>query len=388
MADFSSGTTDACVTYLMRLSYTELFHFSLTSTENFHRVSSHLQRLPNEAIGAFVLGGRSGAFQRVPLELITIIILLLPMPDRISFGATCRTHRATAGQALLTSGAAALRPYNLSLSDWRFLQSCTRSMISGIVLKRMLYIGRDCRWPPLQSVDPSPVTDRTLDIYCAKYEISHVAKFVTLATGYIQGPYTGVFGNVFRAAYTLTKADAPNINIFEVRSANPLDGILNLSTTADIGAWTLDRLWHGYPKSTFEGCTITTPTRLPMHTLEDQQHAWDVIHSNMRNGYWVDSQWPQPHSCLTVAQCPSTWRRTIDRGCLSLRFPNIPHAATRVRYPWSTFEDIAWNLGTITLCTKVWGTYRQPDARSFKSYEYDRWTDQLFILMKAAKRPE
>ncbi|KAJ7821156.1 hypothetical protein B0H13DRAFT_2377525 [Mycena leptocephala] len=283
------------------------------------------------------------------------------MRDRLSFGATCRVNRAVAKRALLTAAAESLRPYNLTLIDIRFLQSCTRAAISGGVLKRMLYIGEDYRWPQMRTTNPPSTISPTLDVYCAKHEGIQIAVFLTFAAGYIHGLYTGSTGftDAIRIAYTLTKPGAPNINIFEARSENPLDLILRLPTTADMGAWLLDRIWHAYPKPTFEGLAMTTPTRLLVNTTENRQRAWHTIQTNLQDGYWIDSQWAHRHQCLSIASCPSSWRKTRDRGCLTMKFPSLPFTSPRTN---SVFEDVSWTLGTITLCTKS-----QSVAASFAS---------------------
>ncbi|KAJ6510121.1 hypothetical protein C8R47DRAFT_1065331 [Mycena vitilis] len=384
MANTSTDTPDACISYLTRLSYLELFRFSLTSLINHRRVTSHLQRLPSREIDCTPLGERSGAFKEMPLEVIETLLILLPMRDRIMFGSTCRLHRAVANRALLSVAAACLRPYSLTLVDLRFLQSCTRATISGVVLKRMLRVGSDCRRLGTGSRDALPVTAPALDVYCAKFEGMQVAEFISMATGYTRGPYIAFLDtDAIRVAHTLTKAGAPNINVFESRTPNPLDAILRLPTTADMGAWLLDRIWHGYPRPTFEGSAMTTPTRLPVDTLNHRQRAWDVIQSSLQDGYWIDSQWSHPHACLTIADCPSTWRRTLDRGCLTMKFPTLPHTAIAHR----AFEDVSWSLGTITTCNRTWLSRRRPEPRSFRYHEYEGWLDHLFVLTKMTSPP-
>ncbi|KAJ7603548.1 hypothetical protein DFH06DRAFT_1151821 [Mycena polygramma] len=375
----SFDANDACMAYLMRQSPLELFRYSLTTPKNNRRVSAFIQTLPSRSIGCSKVGNRTGALKLIPVEILEAIVLHLPMHDRLAFGATSRTHRVVTSRALLTAGAQCLRPYNLTLTDLRFLQSCTKTCVSGIVLKRMFHFGGDCRWPPLHAKAPTPVTPETLDFYCARYEGLQVTAFLSLAAGYERGPYIGnpVSDDAIRMAYTLTKPNAPSIHVFESRSINPLDAILHLPTTADICAWMLDRMWHAYPRATFEGSAMTTPHRLPMHTKSQRQAAWDVIQTNLQNGYWIDPQWSRSHKCLSDPSCPSSWRNSCDRGCLTLKFPTLPSTASISEFLCETFEDVSWNLETITTCNKVWLTYRQLEPRSFKQ---DQCEDQYNIL--------
>ncbi|KAJ7026830.1 hypothetical protein C8F04DRAFT_1190220 [Mycena alexandri] len=349
---------------LTTMTPTALFDYCLKSRDHFLRVTSYLRIQPNKEIGS-----RTGAFRCVPIELIEMIVLLLGVTDNIRFGATCRVHKAVASRAFLALGANRIRPYNLSLIHLRFLQSCTNAMIAGTVLKRLLHTGEDLRWPSWRLHDPAPVSPLTLDFYCPRYKGGEVRRFLALATGYEYDrepldTATDVF--TLRETFTLTHQLRPSINIYEANSDNPLDAILHLPVTADICAWTLDRIWLGYPNPTFEGIAITSPNRLRTGTLEDEQKTWGVLHTNLQNGFWIDSRWSGQHTCLVSPNCPTSWRTNDDAGCLSIMFPNLPFTADCTEYIWN-FGDTSWTLGAIALCYNAWS--RKPVRKSFRQHE-------------------
>ncbi|KAJ7186918.1 hypothetical protein C8R46DRAFT_1024888 [Mycena filopes] len=351
MATLSIDTAESCVSHMLRLSCTELFLFSCTSLANHQRVMAHLQRLPNHNLGSMPLGKRTGAFKGYRLGPRAVFI------------------------ALLRAEPSHLREWKLSApitSPWSIFDSCRVAPRLSSPAKS----SNECSTPamivdgpPLQAPDSKPAIP-PLDVYCAEHEGAQTAAFLCLATGRVRVAYAGeVNAGVIRAAHTLTREDAPPIHVFEVRSANPLDAVLRLPTTADICAWLLDCFWHGYPKATFEGTALTTPARMPITSSETRQRAYDIIQNNLQIGYWVDCQYSQPHKCLSVASCPSTYRRTVDRGCLMLKFADVPHAA-RSQHRSRSFEDIEWTLGSVSSCRKIWFAYQRPQPRSFRSHEF------------------
>ncbi|KAJ7171899.1 hypothetical protein C8R43DRAFT_944439 [Mycena crocata] len=187
----------------------------------------------------------------------------------------------------------------------------------------------DMRWPRLRDGREPSTVSTPLDIYSARYESLQIAAFLTYATGYEIGGYTGAIParEAVQHAICLRKKNAPDINVFESRSDNPLDAILHLPSTADMGSLKLDRLWHPYPAATFEGVALTSPYRLPVDFAAERRTAWEVLQSSMRAGFWVDSHWTRSHQCSRNASCPISWRSSNDSGCLKLLLPTLPYAA-------------------------------------------------------------
>ncbi|KAJ7106079.1 hypothetical protein C8R43DRAFT_1140692 [Mycena crocata] len=286
---------------LDRVPSAELLKRSIRSEESYRVVSAYLQEKPGvegEAQGIPV--SPSGAFGSIPVEVTEMVVLLLSMRDRIVFGATCRVHRAIVGRATLTATTACLQPYNLSLINLRFLQTCTATIIAGPTVKRLL-----CHRERLPFAKGGPMT---LDVYCSKRYTRQVPAFLARVTGYTVGNYSGSLGGGggIRSATTLARVGAPSINVFVTSSPNPLDAVLHLPTTADMGVLALDRLWHPYPYITFNGVALTTPARLPVNSLFNRQKAWDVIQSNYDVGVDLDSQFRDYHTCSSAPSCPLT----------------------------------------------------------------------------------
>ncbi|KAJ7135260.1 hypothetical protein C8R43DRAFT_956098 [Mycena crocata] len=239
--------------------------------------------------------------------------------------------------------------------------------------KLLLYSGDDRRWPAWQRHDSGPATPPSLDIYCARFEYHEVGDYLCLATGYSIEPYTGDIpaGSAIRTAMQLGRPNAPRINVFEAHSDNPLDAILHLPTTADMGAWRLDSLWHPYPAATFEGLTISCRMRMPVKFTQSRTKAWDIIQTNLQSGFWLDAQWSRDHNCTNDPSCPLSWRDTDDRGCLKLRLPTLPYTASGNDHIWNYAPRTIWNLGGETACTSsnFRSAYQFKTPRSYKDMD-------------------
>ncbi|KAJ7178831.1 hypothetical protein C8R43DRAFT_942431 [Mycena crocata] len=300
---------------LQNLPPSRLFQQCVTSPGGYRVISEYLKfhHRRDEWDENFVPNERTGTLCNVPLNVLAVILLRLELRDRVRFGGTCRIHRALAKRLLLTVAAYAIKPYGLSMNDVQIIQSCTKTVVSGSVLSRMLYSGggRGGHGQP------------SLDFYCAAHEALTVATYLNHATGRRIDPYAGdsVAMEAVWDAYTLAREDEPDINVFEAWSECPLDAVLQLPTTVDLNIWTLDQIWVGYPASTFCGFGMTSPARLPLDCLESRQAAWDSLHGSMADGYWIDSELLHFHECTRDPACPATWRDTHDSGCSTIRFP-------------------------------------------------------------------
>ncbi|KAJ7178786.1 hypothetical protein C8R43DRAFT_942386 [Mycena crocata] len=375
---------------LRRIPSKELFKCCLRSTENFYIITRYLQEQPDiEELS----GSPTGSLEKIPTDVIEILALYLPIRDRIQFGSTSRYYRTTTQKTLLAIVARSLHPYYFSLVHLRFLQSCTPTIVGGATIKKWLcYQPEDKRPPRLWGLSRrvhSQKKPQSLDLYCSKH-IDMVIDFVTRATGYTAGNYIGdmeAIGGI-RIAVTLTRTDAPNINIFSTLSPNPFDAILYLPTTADMWAMMLDRFWHAYPHMTFKKLAITTPTRLPLKGLSDRQRAWDAIQSNYDVGIQLDCDLHEYHTCSGKHSCPLAPRTNRDSGCLVLKLPNLPVSALGTEAIWKDESTVGWTLGTTTFC-QTWWNGEEDNVRSYRNTEviistrYFNASFQYYLLKRA-----
>ncbi|KAJ7157037.1 hypothetical protein C8R43DRAFT_949266 [Mycena crocata] len=342
------------------------------------------------------------SFIGLPHEIVAMILGRISMTDRINFSATCRAHRTIVGRALLTDAARRLKPYHLSLSDWRLLQSCKRTFISGHMIKDILY-GERFDYDLMGPVPPTRHSG-TLDIYCARHDGLSVSHFIRRATGYsftLHGGGIDVLDGIHRT-YTLLKGGSPDIRIFETTSENPLDVVFRFPTTADMGVWLLDRIWHAYPSLSFQGIAITTPTRLPLDSVGARQRTWDVVQSNFQLGFRMQTALPKTHICTTVPSCPASYRSSQDGSCLSLCFHTLPWSSVFDDDIWEGFHDVGWSLGAVSFCDS-WHIGKGKESKSYMEHEREhsrypstvatkyitdhQWKQNLYALLQKTERP-
>ncbi|KAJ7135259.1 hypothetical protein C8R43DRAFT_956097 [Mycena crocata] len=292
------------------------------------------------------------------MEIISMILLAIPLRDKISFAATSRTHRTIVGRTVLTCAARRLKPYGLSLSDARLLQTGTRCFISGDLLKDLLFgqsDGNTAPHPLPASPNPNQLAD-TLDIYCATEDGPIVSDFIQHATGasvstFVSGAALTELSAIsaltgIRRAYILTKTPGKNIRVFETTSDNPLDVIFHFPTTADMSAWLVDRIWHAYPQLSLNGLAITTPQRLPVNTIKARQRTWNIMQCAIEYNLTLQTSLTQWHKCGSAYSCPLSPRATNDSGCMSVAFGNLPWSSTTNEDPWNKHDEVGWTLGS------------------------------------------
>ncbi|KAJ7157053.1 hypothetical protein C8R43DRAFT_1125605 [Mycena crocata] len=365
------------------MSPADLFRASCSSTADYQRVSAYMLDQPYSLVDT-TRGERSGSFHRIPNEMLCEIVNLLTIRDKIRFGTTSKLHRSIVNRTLYTTASRCLRAFDTSIIDMQFLQSCTGTLVAGFVLKNLLGILPEYHKIEFQEKEAGR---NTLDLYCAAFKGPAVANFMHNATGYSHAVYEGGFDavNAIRRVYSLNDRGMPRINIFETYSDQPIDAILCLPTTADIGAWMLDRIWHAYPEATLCGITMTTPNRLPVRTLPAQQRTWDTLYRSTREGFEIETEFPHPHKCAHNLNCPISWRRSTDEGCLSIRLPTLPFSAHRTEPIWRV-PSVSWTLGAASMC-RNWHADANSNARSFRYHEYEFWKSALQQLIETEQRP-
>ncbi|KAJ7157035.1 hypothetical protein C8R43DRAFT_949264 [Mycena crocata] len=261
---------------LDRISPIHLFDHCVSSQANYDRIEGLLRQRPSasEVALSWPVTKSSTVFDRLPPNVAEMVLLNLTMRDRLSFSTTSRANKARTTRALLTSVIRGLRPYNLSLFDLQFLQSCTSTIVTGMVLARILYEENTI------TLSDHDIQPPTLDLFFGTDEALTVATFLSHATRRSIEEYGGDITEIEGVddAYTLTREGAPNINVFEAWSEKPIDAILRLPTTADYSAWTLKQIWIPYPSTTLRGCTMTTPDRLPLDSPQKTERARNIIH--------------------------------------------------------------------------------------------------------------
>ncbi|KAJ7157060.1 hypothetical protein C8R43DRAFT_949289 [Mycena crocata] len=348
---------------LDRMPTHQLFRRSVLSAEAYRIISHYIE--DQITIEGFSQRA-SGAFQRLPAEIMELILLQSSTRDKIAFSATCRAHRAVVERAIFATIIICLRPYSLSLIHLRFIQSCTAAIVAGSVIKHLLFLHDVVKRPAW--IQERPTAQGSLDFYCRAQHSRHVSAFLAHATGYTVGNFTGILSNVagVRRATTLTKDNSPDINVFTTMSDNPLDALLHSPTTADMGALLLDRIWHAYPHLTFSGSAITTPARLPVNNLVSRQRAWDTMQANYDLGIYIDSDFSEFHTCARSQSCPLTPRTNQDSGCLNISLKSLPLSALDTENIWKDRTTVGWMMGTTAFCRSWWNV---SDVRSYVDVE-------------------
>ncbi|KAJ7178774.1 hypothetical protein C8R43DRAFT_942375 [Mycena crocata] len=300
-----------------------------------------------------------------------MILEWLSIPDRIQFGATCRTYTAIAARALRTAAALRLKRYNLSISDLRLLQSAKRCFVSGYVLKDLLY--GDAEGKPRLPTKTSPPGPQTLDIYCSRNEGSDVCDFLHASTRTARLTYTGIPPALdgIRRSFTMVKPWEnwePVIRVFETNSDNSFDIIPKFPTTLEMGAWFLDRIWHAYPNISFQRLSLITPERLPVHHSEARQRTWEILHCTLHHGFWMHTVLPNRHRCGSSVNCPASCRSSNDRGCLTLHFNKAAWSSPFDEDPWQDHREVGWMFGAASFCDD-WHIGKGASSRSYMHHE-------------------
>ncbi|KAJ7157052.1 hypothetical protein C8R43DRAFT_949280 [Mycena crocata] len=328
---------------LAKLSPMELFFLGSSTKSEYRIVSAYIHEQGTVSTEKSH-GEGSGALKCIPNELLFAIAALLPLRDRTRFGGTSRLHHSIANRILLTAAALSIRPYNLSIVDMQFLQTCTGIIVAGSVLNAVL----NHHEPGERSKAPPP----SLDLYCGTLHGQDVANFLHHATGFSHVEYNGDLDILhgIRRAYSLA-ADTLRINVFETYSSHPMETVLSLPTSADIGAWSVDQFWHGYPRSTADKLAMSSPGRLPVHTVGARQRTWDTLQRIFKEGFTIESEYPRSHTCASNINCPAAWRTSLDSGCLRIRLPIIPLLAQQNETTREEIPGFSWTLGAVKLCT-------------------------------------
>ncbi|KAJ7178804.1 hypothetical protein C8R43DRAFT_942405 [Mycena crocata] len=343
VAPTDSQVTIESTTCLQPLPPPTLFALAASTSGGYHNVTAYLHNQTTTPV-EYMCGINSGTFERIPTELLSEIALHLPMRDRIRLGRTSKFFRNVTHRALFTSAAQSLRRYNLSITDFQFLQSSTGTIAAGPILERIINLRID--QVKSRSSEPLPSDSEHLDLYCPTLKGPQVANFIRHATGYSYGIYEASDpGCAVSRAFRLTNEGLPRINVFETQSDHPIDAIIHLSMTPEMGAWTLDSIWHGYPAATSDGLAMATSTRLSVHNLTARQRTWDVLTqcklpNHLANEYrrWLLTP-PVPNSARICSDHTIAMAHTMRRLDIR-RHVHVPQLARRLANQYSIIQTL------------------------------------------------
>ncbi|KAJ6489537.1 hypothetical protein C8R47DRAFT_977882 [Mycena vitilis] len=134
------------------------------------------------------------------------------------------------------------------------MQTATGAVISGSTIPAMM--------ATTNKFDP-----RDLDVYTGRAKGFDVVSFLTKTRRYglvdVRGTYDFAAG--IGKVYTLRHRETcREINVIESLTDNPLDAVAHFHSTCVFGAWTAEGFWHAYPRLTFAGLSMTSPTNMPV----------------------------------------------------------------------------------------------------------------------------
>ncbi|KAJ7093630.1 hypothetical protein C8R43DRAFT_1141840 [Mycena crocata] len=296
--------------------------------------------------------------------------------DARRFGRTVPGSMVPAALALREDAADLLRRFDLDFDEIRLMQRATGAIISGSAVT---------------SLFPTPVTflPDDVDFFAGSGTGHRVVDFLKTGTAYrltkVETTYNFAAG--IGKVWTMIHADHGfRINIIESLSGNPFDAIMRFHSTCIFGAWTADRIWHGYPLLTVQGRAITTPLLTPlMGGLDVHQTTWRVLKKYVARGFTYDlGEFTDRHVCPMTWDCPASLRLTDDDGCMSVSFPLW-------RFPPQGLEyETTWSLGGVG-CTHGAHTARVLDdpsqSRPALAVSLQRWARAVEVLLQRSTEP-
>ncbi|KAJ6549347.1 hypothetical protein B0H10DRAFT_1969068 [Mycena sp. CBHHK59/15] len=331
-----SSLTDEVKCDLSRMSVDQMLETALRSYTHYVAVCMFLTMLPAAMVtNVNYTVYDANLFNRLPVETIACIFPLVPMKDRIQLAMTCRHNHNVAAIALQQLAVEMLLPYRLSFRDLRFLQTATATVISGSTITCMFHAG--------------PIfTPNDLDLFCKCGDGYRVVRFLDLSASYSVESKTDTYNEArgIRQVWTLMNGSS-KINVIESLSSNPRDVIPFFHSTAVMGCWALDGIWHVYPKTALDGIALMTPAHFPVRTLAQQMIAWPILQKYTQRGYRFSPHPAHSHLCGDSPSCPATFRTSMDRGCLFMHFPTLPAIAIGNEFYCAPEHDMCWSFGAL-----------------------------------------
>jgi hypothetical protein len=276
----------------------------------------------------------SVSLAKLPVELLFIIASLLDIRSRVLLTATSSPYRALVSSHSKSVCATVLRSFSLSLLQLRFLQCATGCIVTGSFIAHVLE----------PSLVPLPLS---LDIMfpvgmaeCAKTFLMQCLPNCEV------GSMIANHRRLIRGGWSLRLANSRRrILLYEVTSTDPMRTIVSGPTTVHFGAWSLEGLWHAYPTLLLSRLFMSSPRRLPAATVQNRIFLGRLLKLLTCKGLKFSPGWPAPHRCGISVWCPSTYRTTHDKGCLTIPFADVPAMAHGSEELWRRPTAVAWILG-------------------------------------------
>jgi hypothetical protein len=275
-------------------------------------------------------GGPGDMLSKLPLELFPFIFADLTFADRISLSCSSKKLRAVCAQENQAIVSRLLRKFGLCPANIRFMQSATRSTISGVAIAHLIN----------DSISP-----HTLEFHAPSSMYSWVLRFFALVSPYHGWPKNDVHGNDRVAHITrFLRPSAEVIYVMKSRTDSAIDIVSHAPFTNMFLAVTHYGIWLGYPKTTL--CGLSFPSRDVIHFGHPRTlHQMKSVLLDYVDAFRFQFSLRRPHTCGLTFECPVTPRTTIDDGCLHLFFPGTPFSGNSdPTSVYLTDTALSWSL--------------------------------------------
>ncbi|KAJ7819538.1 hypothetical protein B0H13DRAFT_1921714 [Mycena leptocephala] len=317
---------------LSTLDVLTLFKVALRSSRMFEVVAAYVQAhtLPAYNKNEYRTGAAGDVISKLSLELFPIIFAHLTFADRIRLSCSSKKLRAVCARENQATVSRLLRKFGLCPADIRFMQSATRSTISGVAIAHLIH---------------DDIFPHTLEFHVPSSTYSWVLRFFALVSPYHGWPKNDVHDNDGVAHITkFLRPSSEAVYVMKSRTDSALDIIPHAPFTNMFLAVTHYGMWLGYPKTTLSG--LSFPSRDMIHFGDPHTpHRMKSVLLNYVDAFRFQFALRRPHTCGLTFECPVTPRTTVDDGCLNLFFPGTPfgrNSDPASVYPTDT--ALSWSL--------------------------------------------
>ncbi|KAJ7754892.1 hypothetical protein B0H16DRAFT_1722595 [Mycena metata] len=321
---------------LSTIDVVSLFKLALWSQELFKVVMAHVKAQQPSYGHCLQNGGGSpdDRLSSLPAELFAIILPNLILRDRLALSLTSRKLRALCARELQACVKDVLAEFGLKHAEIRFMQTATHAVLCGQSIPNLIDYTFDLTH---------------LDFVAPDITYKSVVRFMELATGV--EPVEPIFNNLYAPDGTNESVKFVDIDgeqfvrVARSLTSNALDSVTYSPFSHLIGAVTHYGLWLAYSKTSTVG--VTMPNRDCLDFADASTDDRIVKNFEMlRTHFKIDFKLQQFHQCGRTWECPMTPRTTVDGGCLSLFFPNLPMG--QVIQPTNAYpaeSTMSWSLG-------------------------------------------
>ncbi|KAJ7844552.1 hypothetical protein B0H13DRAFT_1908812 [Mycena leptocephala] len=317
---------------LSTLDVLTLFKVGLRSHHMFEVVTAYVQAHapPTYNTDEYRTGAVGDSMSKLPLDLFPLIFSELTFSDRLTLSRSSKKLRALCARENQASVSRLLRKFGLCPVDIRFMQSATRTTISGVAIVHLINAN---------------VFPHTIEFHTPQSTYSWVLRFLALASPYHGRPQHDVYFNDGVAHITkFLRPTSEVILVMKSRTDSALDIIPHAPFTNMFVAATHYGMWLGYPKTTLSGLSFPSRDMMQFGDPRTQYRIRSILRDYV-DTFCFKFSLNRPHTCGLTFECPVTPRTTIDDGCLSLFFPGPPfgrQAEPVCIYPSDT--ALSWSL--------------------------------------------